>query len=200
MAAAPPQVLPWPLRACHGLGIPPTRHARASPACPRRAATAPQAACTLGRPQGPCCLPQGRASVPTQACQGLGCVPWPCLLAHGGCLGLGCCMPRPSLLLAHGELPWPWLLHAQAFAATCPWGAALALAALALALALAAACPHIWSDFLKMRVFRKVRLFSPRRPAVGIPEACPRARRAASPRIVPHSGKIGPCLFPFYCP
>jgi len=36
--------------------------------------------------------------------------------------------------------------------------------------------------------------------ALGIPGACPRARHAASPRIVPHSSKIGSCLFPFLCP
>ena len=40
-------------------------------------------------------------------------------------------------------------------------------------LALAAACPHIWSDFLKIGVFWKIRLFLPMRQAMGIPGACP---------------------------
>ena len=80
------------------------------------------------------------------------------------------CMPRPWQLHAHGVLPWPWLLHAHALATACPWGAALALAA------------------------------ARSGQAVGIPGACPRARHATSPRIVPHSSKIGLCLFQFLCP
>ena len=91
---------------------------------PRRAATALQAACMLGpwlrAPRGLAARAQGHASVPTQACHGLGCVPWPWLL-HA-------CMPRPWQLHAHGVLPRPWLRHVHALAA-CPWGVALALAA-----------------------------------------------------------------------
>ena len=76
----------------------------------------------------------------------------PCL----ACLALGCGMPMPWLLHAHGGLPWqqhahalaaacpclgcclglgmpmpwlpwPWLLHAHALAAACPWGGCLGL-------------------------------------------------------------------------
>ena len=67
-------------------------------------------------------------------------------------------------------------------------------------LTLVAACPHIWSDFLKMRVFWKMRLFPLMRQVVGIQGACPRACHAALPCIDTHSGKIGSCLFPFLCP
>ena len=124
--------------------------------------------------------------MPTQACCGLGCVPWPWLPARGGYLGhgclalaacrglgympwpwlpslccvpwpwlpshggnLGCCLPRPWQL-AHWGLPWSWL-HA-----------------VSLALALATNCPHIWSDFLKVRISVKMRLFPPRLQAGGI--------------------------------
>src|SRR4029077_18748601 len=108
-------------------------------------------------------------------CLGLGCcMPMPWLRAHGG---LPACMPRPWVL-AHGGLPWPWLLHAHALAAACPCLGCLPMGP---ALALAAACPCLGQ-------------------ALGIPGACPRARHAASPRIVPHSSKIGSCLFPFLCP
>ena len=98
-------------------------HPRGMPR-PRRAATAPSgsvhAMALAACPQGPCCLRPG-------ACQ-----------------------------RAHASMPQPWprclgcCMHAQALAAACPWGAALALAAacpglgclpMGAALALAAACP-----------------------------------------------------------
>ena len=44
------------------------------------------------------------AALGPSLCLGLG-----CCMPMGGCLGLGCCMPRP------------WLLHALALAAACPW-------------------------------------------------------------------------------
>ena len=79
------------------------------------------------------------------------------------------------------------LMHAQALGA-CPWGAALALAA---------ACPCLGS----LPMGAALALAAARLgQALGIPGACPRARHAASPRIVPHSSKIGSCLFPFLCP
>ena len=90
----PPQVLPWPSRgpkgmprpwhpkhgACHALAVMPLP---------------PHAACMLGpwlrAPRGPAACAQGHASMPTQACHGLCCVPWPWLLHACPCLG--CCMP-----------------------------------------------------------------------------------------------------------
>jgi len=136
---------------------------------PRRAATALlQAACVHARALAAC--PQGHASVPTQACHGLGCVPWPWLRAHASmpwpmgaamalalaactqaCLGLGCLPMGAALALAAacpglGCMPVGGCLGLRCM----PW-------------AFAAACPHISSDFLKMRVFWKMRLFPPRR-------------------------------------
>ena len=92
------------------------------------------------------------AALVLATCLGLGYMPWPGSMPMGGCLGLGCCMPWPWLLHAHGGLlwpwpwqhahglPWPWLrayrglprpwrLHALALATACPWGVTLALAA-----------------------------------------------------------------------
>ena len=122
-----------------------------------------------------------------------GCMPWPWLRAMGGCcLGFRCCM--------RGSMPCPWL-HAHGLGCV-PWGAARPWPWLR-ALALAACLAHKFRVmFLKMRVFWKRRLFAPKRQALGMagcPGACPHARHAASPRIVPHSGKIGSCLFPFLC-
>jgi len=143
-----------------------------------------------------CCMPMG--------CLGLGCVPM------GGCLGLGCCMPWPWLLHAHGGLPRPWLLHALALAAACVGlGCCMPMGCLGLGcvpmggcLGLGCCMPWPWLVSQKMRVFWKRRLFDPKWQALGMarcPGACPHARRAASPRIVPHSGEIGSCLFPFLC-
>ena len=166
-----------------------------------------------------CCMPMG-------GCLGLGCcMPWPSL---GGCLGLGCCtplafgcvpmggLPRPlaaacpwgclglGCMLAHGGLPRPWLLHALALAA-CPWGGCLGLGCcmpMGGCLGLGCCMPWPWLVSQKMRVFWKKRLFDPKWQALGMagcPGACPHARHAASPRIVPHFGEIGSCLFPFLC-
>ena len=134
------------------------------------------------------------------ACYGLGCVPPGALLpaprgmparprkqatALAACLGLGCCMHAQALAAACS--PKPWMLHAHALAAECPWGAALALAA---------ACPCLGC----LPMGAALALAAARLgQAVGIPGACPRARHAASPRIVPHSSKIGSCLFLFLC-
>ena len=111
-----------------------------------------------------------------------------CCMHLEGCLGLGCMLahgllPWPWLLHAHGGLPRPWPLHALAFAAACPWGAALALAA---------ACPCL--GCLPMRAalaLAAARLGQ----AVGIPGACPRARHAASPRIVPQNWLVPFSIF-----
>lgn len=161
----------------------------------------------LRAPRGLAACTQGHASVPRQAYHGLGYVPWPWLL-HA-CPGLGCCMPMGCCLglgrgipmpwqRAHGGLPWPSLLHALALAA-CPWGLPLPwlLYALGLAacpwgccmpwpwpwmhaLALAAACPHIWSDFLKMRVFLENEDISPKEAGSGHPKGMP----ACTPRRI----------------
>ena len=110
------------------------------------------------------------------------------------------------------RVPCP-LLHALALA-TCPglgsmpirgylglgYMPSLSSAPIWVALALATTCPHISSDFLKMRVFWKTEVIFPKDAAIGILGACPRARRAASPRIVLHSSKIDSCLFRFLCP
>ena len=122
--------------------------------------------------------------MPTQACHGLGCVPSPWLPAPGGYLGHDC-LPMGATLalvvyLGHGCLPWglprPWL-RALALAA-CLWGSVgcfkprpwqLARGGLPWsclhAVSLDADCQHMWSDFLKVRDFVKMRLFPPRRQA-----------------------------------
>ena len=71
-----------------------------------------------------------------------------------------CCLRPGACQRAHASMPQPWprclgcCMHAQALAAACPWGAALALAAacpglgclpMGAALALAAACPGLGS-------------------------------------------------------
>ena len=107
---------------------------------------------------------------PPKCCHGLVGVPRACKRAHAS-------MPRPwQRALALAACPWgPWQharKHALALAA-CPWGHALALVA----------CP--WGLPWLLHVLALA--------------ASPRARLAASPRIVPHSSKIGLCLFPFSC-
>ena len=150
----------------------------------------------LPAPRGmPACPPactQGHASVPTQACHGLGCVPWPWQHARKHALAFAACP---------WGLPWPWLLHAPTLGSM-PIGGCLGLGcmpwpwpwmhALPLALALDACLahglgcmpwPHIWSDFLKMRVFWKMRLFPHEQAGSGHPRGMP----ACTPcRIAPH--------------
>ena len=173
-------MLPWPSRGPKGMPRPwhPTHgacHALDMLPLPLR-----HPAC----PQGPCCLRPGacqraHASTPRpwllHARPGLGC----CVLAQAldaACSCLGCCVLMP------------WMLRAHALAAECPWGAALALAA---------ACPCLGC----LPMGAALALAAARLgQALGIPGPCPRARHTASPRIVPHSSKIGSCLFPFLCP
>jgi hypothetical protein len=141
--------MPRPRRAATALLQAACVHARALAACPRKHAMA-LAACL-----GLDCQPMGAAmalalAACTQACLGLGCLPMGAALAlAAACPGLG------------------WL-HARG-------GAALALAFLGLC------ClpTYLGSDFLKMRVFWKMRLFPPRRQAVGMPACTPC-------RIAPH--------------
>ena len=126
--------------------------------------------------------------------------PWPWLraLALAACHGGLPWLQALAACLGLGSMPCPWL-HAMALAACLglgcmPWGGyCLGLCCLA----------HKFRVISqKMRVFWKRRLFAPKRQALGMagcPGACPHARHAASPRIVPHSGKIGSCLFPFLC-
>ena len=140
---------------------------------PCHAVIAPQAVCMLG--------PWLRAPKSLVACT-QGHASLPMQACHGlDCLHIGAAV---ALALAVCTQAYPSL-------GCLPMGAALTLAA---------ACPHIWNNFLKMRVFWKMRLFPPMRQVVGIQGACPCARCAALPRIDTHSSKIGLCLFPFFCP
>ena len=69
---------------------------------------------------GLCCMPMGGClglgcCMPTGSCLGLA-----CCMHLGGCLGLACCMPMGGCLglgcmLAHGLLPWLWLLQSLAW-------------------------------------------------------------------------------------
>ena len=67
-------------------------------------------------------------------------------------------------------------------------------------LTLVAACPHIWSDFLKMRVFWKMRLFPLMRQVVGIQGACPRHAMPHCPVSTRTPAKLAHAFFHFNVP
>mgnify|MGYP006916119218 CR=1 FL=1 len=125
----------------------------------------------LPAPKGMPACPRKHAMA-LAACLGLGSMhasmPWPSLPAHGGCPGLRCCMPIGGCL----GLPSPWM-HALALAFAACLGHGLGCVP----------WPHIWSDFLKMRVFWKMRLFPHEQAGSGHPRGMP----ACTPcRIAPH--------------
>ena len=142
----------------------------------------------LGSSSPPKCC-HGLLGVP-RACHDLGsqptghatpspCYHYPSGTLHAACPQGSCCLHQRACQRAHTSMPRPWLLHAcPGLGSYMPIGCCLSLGY---------CMPMPW-------------LRAHKGAALALVAACPYAHRVTSPRIVPHSNKIGLCLFPFLCP